>query len=57
MTIKEWKNDMMELIKDFQFAQSAGDIEKLKNLVSEAEKISAWAARLLEEDLNHETIH
>ena len=48
MTIREWKTEMMELIKDFQFAQSAGDIKKLKELVTEAEKISAWAARILD---------
>lgn len=50
MTIREWKAEMNELVSDFQFAAASGDIEKLKMLVAEAEKISAWAARLLGEE-------
>ncbi len=43
MGITEWKKAMNELVKDFQFHPQAGDLEKLKELVAEAEKIAAWA--------------
>lgn len=49
MTIKEWKAEMKELVDDFQFTKSAGDIERLRELLAEAEKISAWAERLLDD--------
>ncbi len=49
MYISDWKKEMQELVKDFQFHPSAGDLERLKELVIEAEKIAAGAAKLAED--------
>ena len=40
MTIREWKTAMTELVNDFQFNEMSGDIEKLKEMLAEAEKIA-----------------
>lgn len=50
MTIREWKKEMNELVNDFQFHEKSGDIERLKELVTQAEKI-AESARILVEGL------
>lgn len=50
MTIREWKKEMTELVNDFQFHEKSGDIERLKEMLAEAEKIAA-AARILVEGL------
>ena len=48
MSINDWKKEMQELVKDFQFHPNAGDLERLKELVAEAERIAEGAAKLVE---------
>ena len=50
LTVREWKKEMNDLVNDFQFHAKSGDIERLKEMVKEAEKI-AEAARILVEGL------
>jgi hypothetical protein len=48
MTVREWKTEMAELVKDFQFHAESGDIEKLREMLREAERIAEGAKRLVE---------
>lgn len=44
--IKDWKREVIDLVIDFQFHPESGDIEKLKWLLLEAEKIAENRERL-----------
>ena len=48
MQIRNWKEEMQLLVDDFQFYAGAGDLEKLKELVTAAEKIAEIAAKQME---------
>ena len=48
MYIKDWKKEMIDLVQDFQFHKNAGDLDRLKELVAEAEKIAEGAIKLAE---------
>lgn len=41
MTIREWKEEMTELVSDFQFIENGMDIEKLEHLLAKAKEIAA----------------
>ena len=41
MTIREWKEEMNELVSDFQFIENGMDIARLEQLLAKAKEIAA----------------